>query len=113
MQEDAARLSMAEASLEAMLNRVNQETESVQRAVRDLEAAQANMDSSSDFFIQLKKGGIVKQSALVGMLLFAVRSILDTVSSLSDASSSPGLFTAALIQGGIALACAAIFFLIN
>lgn len=106
LEADAKRLSQAEKSMEAMLDRVNKETSEVAKAVEDLKAAQAEVDA--DFLVKLKSGGIVKQSAFVGLVLFSLRSIFDTVASMGD----PSHMTPALIQGGIALACAALFFFV-
>jgi len=106
MEEDSRRLAQAEASMEGMLSRVDKERADVERAVRDLKAVQAEVDK--DFLVKLKSGGVVKQGALVGFVLFSVRSIVDTVSSVMG--GDPSLLTAALIQGGIAVACAFVFF---
>jgi len=89
------------------MKRVSNERAGVVKAVEDLKAAQAEMDR--DFLVKLKSGGIVKQSAFVGFVLFAIRSIIDTVAALGDPTSH---MTAALVQGAIALACAAAFFLL-
>jgi len=105
MEDDAKRLAVAEKSMEAMLGKVNRETVEVERAVEDLKTAQAEMEK--DPLFKLRSGGIVKQGALVGFLLFSVRSIIDSVAAISDESHLP----AALLQGAIAMACAAYFFL--
>lgn len=102
---DAARLAQAQGAIEIMLKRVKKETSQVEKAVEDLKLAEAEMDK--DFILRLKRGGIPKQAALVGVLLFSIRSIADTIASVSDESHLP----AALIQGGVALACAAFLFL--
>ena len=106
MEEDAKRLAQAEASMEAMLSRVNKETAEVEKAVEDLKQAQAQVENN--FAAQLRQGGLLKQGSLVGLLLFSVRSIVDSVASLSDESH----LAAALIQGAIAVVCAIIFFLV-
>ena len=88
-----------------MLKRVNAETAEVAAAVEDLKRAQTDLDK--DFLFRLKNGGIVKQSALVGLVLFSVRSIVDSVASFGDESH----LVPALAQGAIAILCAAYFFL--
>ena len=105
MEDDARRLAVAEKSMEAMLNKVNKETAEVEQAVEDLKKAQSEMEK--DPLFKLRSGGIVKQGALAGFLLFSIRSIIDSVASISDESH----LTAALLQGVIAMACAAYFFL--
>jgi hypothetical protein len=106
MQGDAARLAQAERAIKTMLTRVKKETGEVEKAVEDLKKAEAEIDK--DFILKLKRGGLPKQAALIGLLLFSVRSIGDTVVSFSDETHLP----AALIQGGIALVCAAYLFLV-
>jgi hypothetical protein len=106
MGQEAVRLSQAEASMGAMLKRVNQETAVVEKAVQDLEAAQKQLDNG--VISKLRNGGIPKQAALAGFLLFSVRSLIDTIAALNDET----LATAALLQGAIAIVCAAIFFLL-
>lgn len=110
LQAEARRLSQAEASMQTMLDRVGKESQQVELAAQDLRAAQAELDG--DFLYQVKTGGIVKQLSLVGMVLFSFRSIADTVSTLTDPASSGGL-DSALLQGGIALLCALVFFVIK
>lgn len=106
MNNDAARLRQAEGAIETMLTRVKKETADVEQAVEDLKIAQKEIDK--DFILRLKRGGIPKQGALVGFLLFSTRSIIDSIASISDESH----ISAALIQGGVAVACAAFFFLV-
>jgi ribosomal protein S20 len=106
IQGEALRLEQAERSIKTMLKRVREETGEVEKAVEDLRKAEAEIDK--DIILKLKRGGLPKQAALVGFLLFSVRSIIDTVISFSDESH----LTVALIQGGIALVCAAYVFLI-
>ena len=101
-----ARLTAAENAVRTWLGRVKTEQAAVQQAVDDLAAAQKEIDGGA--LSKLRAGGLPKQMALVGLVLFSVRSIVDTVASLSD----PALFTGALLQGGIALACAIYLFLL-
>lgn len=88
-----------------MLDRVNKEASEVAKAVEDLQKAQSELDR--DFLYRLKKGGIAKQGAMVGVVLFSIRSIIDSIASFGDESH----ITAALAQGAIAILCAAFFFL--
>jgi len=70
-----------------------------------LQAAQKELDN--DFMMKLKSGGLPKQGAFAGFLLFSIRSILDSVSAVSTGDDS--LLTAALAQGAIAIVCAIVF----
>jgi hypothetical protein len=106
LSNDSRRLDQAEASISSMLQRVNRETAGVSRAVEDLQRAQSELDK--DFLFKLKNGGIAKQGALVGFVLFSIRSIVDQIASFGDESH----MTAALAQGAIAIICAAYFFLV-
>jgi len=105
-EQDAARLAAAEASAQAMMKNVQKETAAVEQAVQEFQKAQAALDQ--DFITKLRRGGPVKQASLVGLALFSVRSILDSLVALNDPSYLP----VALIQGVIAIVCAAIFFLL-
>jgi hypothetical protein len=88
-----------------MLQKVNSETANVERAVADLQAANAAVDQ--DVLYQLKRGGWPKQISLVGLVLFAVRSILDSVAGIANGDES--YLVAALVQGAIALICGLVF----
>jgi uncharacterized protein YfcZ (UPF0381/DUF406 family) len=103
---DQFRLSQAEDSVISMLKRIDSESREVEKAVEDLRAAQAELDK--DFLFKLKEGGVVKQSALVGFLLFSIRSIIESLAALGDESH----LAPALIQGGIAIVCAVYFFFV-
>lgn len=102
---DAKRFLQAESSMAAMLEKVNKETAEVEAAVSELKRVQKELDN--DPISKLRSGGIVKQGALAGVLLFSVRSIVDTISALSG---SADMLAPALIQGFIAIACAIVFF---
>jgi hypothetical protein len=106
---EQARLQQAEANLQKVLSKVQAETANVQQAVQELQAAQESINN--DPLQKLRQGGIIKQGALAGFLLFTLRSIVDSVSGIS--SSNPDLIMTGLIQGGIALLCAAILFLVK
>lgn len=101
-----ARLDAAENAVQIWLQRVKKEQAAVQQAVEDLAAAQAEMGGKTDGLSKLRAGGLPKQMAVVGAVLFSVRSIIDTIGSLTD----PSLQSAALIQGAIAVACAIYLF---
>lgn len=101
---ERARMDQAEASMVKMIGRVNKEAGEVERAVDDLKKAQEGM--SRDPIMKLASGSIVKQASLAGTILFTLRSGVDTVAMLGgDASHA----IPALLQGAIALACAAYF----
>ena len=103
---DAKRLAVAENAMQDKLELVNKEAQEVAKAVADLEEAKKGLDDN--MLLKLREGGIPKQLSLVGLLLFSVRSILDTVASFSDETH----FSAALIQGGLAVVCAIAFFVL-
>jgi hypothetical protein len=93
--------------MRVMIDKVNRESSEVAKAVQQLQAVQSQLEN--DFLYKLKSGGLVKQLSFVGFVLFSLRSIADTVATLS----SPGAdLTVALIQGVIALVCALVFFLL-
>ena len=99
MEADAERLAAAEKQMRTMLDKVNEETKAVEDAMIALKAAQAELENdSSGQMSALKAGGLVKQGALVGTLLFAVRSLADFVSVLGGDSSylMPAVIQAAL-----------------
>jgi hypothetical protein len=109
------RLQNAEQSMTKMLQNVNRETENVEAAMAALK--DANQSIENDPFYRLKqRGGIPKQLALVGFVLFSFRSITDTIAAVSTiATTIPddgNPMTLALVQGGIAIACAAAYFLL-
>jgi hypothetical protein len=102
MKEDHYRLNQAEESMVKMIDRVNRESREVERAVDELKKAQANM--SKDPLLMIANGGIVKQAALAGALLFTTRSVVDAVAMMSGDSTHA---VSALVQGAIALVCVA------
>lgn len=106
--QQARRLEAAENNMRAMLDRVEQEKLSVEAAVRDLE--QANETVERDAFYQLRQGGIPKQVALVGCVLFAGRSLTDTFTAVSG--NDEAVLVSAVVQGLIALAFAIAFVVI-
>ena len=94
------------------MKRVDVETSNLEKAVVDLNAANSQIEN--DFIWKLKRGGIPKQAALAGLLLFSVRSILESVTAVSSVAAidSEAHLYAALVQGVIAMVCAVIFFLL-
>ena len=105
---DALRLMNAERSMQIQLGKVAREAEEVEKAAVILRAAQTELDQN--FAGKLRKGGLPKQGALAGFVLFSVRSILDTTTAMTTDDST--MLTMALAQGAIAIVCAVIFFVI-
>jgi len=99
--ENAARMEQAQASMGRMLDSVSKETTEVEKAVAELKEAQEAMEN--DPLMKLISGDIAKQGAVVGALLFSIRSLAETVALVGGGGASHA--TAALIQGAIALAC--------
>lgn len=107
IRQDEQRLAVAEGNMKKMLAKVNTETKNVEQAIADLRNAQTEMDGGVDGrLIDLKSGGLVKQATLVGTLLFSLRSVVDGIAFLSG---DPTHLIPAIIQGGIALVCLAVF----
>jgi hypothetical protein len=104
---EKARLDQAQATMGTIIGRVNKETAGVERAVEDLKKAQNSL--SGDPLMQMASGGIAKQSALAGTILFTLRSGAETVAMLGGDATH---VAPALIQGALALACAAYFFFV-
>ena len=95
------------------------ETDEVQKAMEDLELAKneasgngGGSGSIEDTAIDLKKGGIVKQAALVGGLLFGSRAFTETILVVGSPYGDEH-FVPAVVQAGIAVVCAAYFFLVK
>jgi hypothetical protein len=105
IQNDLQRMEQAENSMEKMIQKVNFETTQVEKAVQDLKKAQESYDS--DPIMKMLNGGIIKQSALAGAILFTLRSGTDTFLMLGGDSSHA---LPALIQGALAIVCAAYLF---
>lgn len=108
------RLQEAEASVSRLINKVAKETDAVQQAMEELERVKRESSNSSmeESALDLKRGGIAKQAALVGMVLFGSRAVTE---ALLVAGSPYGTdhFAAAAVQGIVALVCAAYFFLVK
>jgi ABC-type methionine transport system ATPase subunit len=103
IEENEVRVALASESMEKMLKRVEKETMEVERAVEELKEVQASMDQNAVGRLSgLRSGGLVKQGALVGALLFSVRSVVEIIAySGGDASH----LLPAIVQGAIAVAC--------
>jgi hypothetical protein len=107
----AARLQNAEKNMKTILERVDVETANLERAVGDL--TDANTKLENDFIWKLKKGGIPKQSALVGFLLLSTWSIYESIIAVTSSSIDPETHLyKSLIEGILAMVCVAAFFLL-
>ena len=118
IESEKRRISETEASVTRMIQKVARETDEVQKAMEDLELAknQASGDGGSgsieETAIDLKKGGLVKQAALVGGLLLGSRAVTETILVLNSPYGDQH-FVPAVLQAAIALACAAYFFFVK
>jgi hypothetical protein len=99
-EEGQKRLLAAETAMQQILRKVHSEKTQLEQAVVDLNTAQTKLEQN----VVYQLGGLPKQAALVGVVLFSVRSILDTVTALTTDDAT--VLTTALLQGGLALACA-------
>lgn len=112
------RISEAEASVTRLIQKVAKETDSVQKAMEDLERAKREASgedggmSIENTALDLKEGGLVKQASLVGGLLFGSRAITETILVVSSPYGDEH-FVPAIVQATIAVACAAYFFLVR
>lgn len=111
--DDGIRLAAAQGSISRLLDKVDQETAGVQAAVQELESAKEELDANPLVKVSnLRSAGVVKQSSFVLGLLFAIRSSTDLVLIIGDGvGNAQSHVVAAVVQAGIALACAAVFFL--
>lgn len=108
LEEEEARLREAEGSVARLVDKVKEETAEVEKAVQELRDAQEKLgDDPLMKAADLKKAGIVSQSALVGALLFSFRSIGELLLIVQGSGDVQAHSSAATIQGVIALACAA------
>ena len=108
LESEKQRISEAEASVSRLINKVAKETDSVQKAMEDLELAKNEAGSGGGIentALDLKQGGIVKQAALVGLLLFGSRAFTETILVVGSPYGNEH-FVPAVLQGAIALACA-------
>ena len=114
LESEKQRISEAEASVSRLINKVAKETDSVQKAMEELEMAKNEAGSGGGIentALDLKQGGIVKQAALVGLLLFGSRAFTETILVVGSPYGNDH-FVPAILQGAIALACAGKFALV-
>jgi hypothetical protein len=96
-------MEIAQGNVKKMLTKVNAETKAVSDAIEDLKKAQLDSEGGIDSqLVGLKSGGLVKQAALAGGLLFTLRSGAETIAFLAG---DPSHALPALIQGALAIAC--------
>ena len=108
LKDEEQRLAEAEGSVSRLLEKVKEETLEVEKAMEDLQKVQEDlMKDPLMKAIDLKTGGIAKQGALAGALLFSFRSVGELI--LMSGSNGAEHGAAAAIQGVIAVACAAYF----
>ena len=104
---EAKRLKDAEGSVSRLVDKVKRETLEVEKAVNDLKAAQEDMGGDPlSKAVDLKKAGVVKQSAVVGAILFSFRTAGELL-FVAQGVDVEGHGASAAIQGLIALACGA------
>lgn len=102
IEENEKRMEVAQGNMKKMLEKVNEETRAVEEAIEDLKRAQAATEGGIDSqLVDLKSGGLVKQAALAGGLLFTLRSGAETIAFLAG---DPSHALPALIQGALAIA---------
>lgn len=111
------RISEAEQSVARMIQKVARETDGVQKAMDELQlakdqASEGDSGSIEEAALDLKKGGLLKQAALIGGLLLGSRAFTEGLLVVGSAYGEEH-FVPALVQGVIALACAAYFFLVK
>merc|ERR1712238_8762 len=103
IKEDEQRFEIAQGNVKKMLSRVNEETKNVETAIEDLRLAQEESEGGLDTqLVDLKSGGLIKQSTLVGSLLFTFRSGTETIGFLGG---DPSHAVPALVQGVLAIIC--------
>jgi len=103
IEETEQRMEIAQGNVKKMLVKVNAETKAVEDAIDELRDAQAASDGGIDSQLSgLKNGGLVKQAALAGGLLFTFRGGTEAIAFLAG---DPSHAIPALIQGALAIAC--------
>mmetsp|Transcript_19884 Transcript_19884/g.29416 ORF Transcript_19884/g.29416 Transcript_19884/m.29416 type:complete len:297 (-) Transcript_19884:253-1143(-) len=107
--ESQAKLDYAEKTYGKLLGSVSKEAQEVEAAMKELEAARAEL-YNGDMNAKLATAGPIKKVAVAGMLVFGVRAVVDAGLMVATDGGS-GFEAGAAIQGAIALACAAYFFL--
>lgn len=109
LKDEEQRLAEAEGSVSRLLNKVKDETLEVEKAVEDLKAAQQQLLNDPLMkAVDIKSGGIVKQGALAGTLLFSFRSLGELLFLAGPNGAEHGV--AAVVQGVIAIAFAVLLF---
>jgi len=107
LEEEEIRLRQAGNSVTRLVDKVKMETVGVEKAVAELKEAQESLlESPLMKAADLKKAGLVRQSALVGAVLFSFRSVVELLLVSQGADVDAHGFAAA-VQGLIALACGA------
>jgi len=107
--EDERRLAEAEGSVSRLLENVNKEAAEVEKAILELKEAQEEMNADPlSKVTNLRDGGLIKQGALVGLVLFASRALAETT-ALGGVDGEKH-FMAAVVQGVIAFFCGIYFF---
>ena len=100
-------MEVASSNMKKMLVKVNAETKAVEDAIEDLKQAQLASEGGIDGqLVNLKSGGLVKQAALAGGLLFTFRGGVEAIAFLAG---DPSHALPALIQGALAIACIVAF----
>jgi hypothetical protein len=103
IEQEEARLAVAESNMKKMLAKVNQETKNVEHAIEDLKRAQLESEGGLDGQLSnLKSGGLIKQASLAGALLFTLRAGVDTIGFVAG---DPSHALPALVQGALAIVC--------
>lgn len=115
LEYEEQRISEAQASVTRLIQKVASNTDEVQKAMEDLELERNNASgegtgSIENTALDLKKGGLIKQASLVGVLLFGSRALTETILVLGSPYGEEH-FVSAAVQAAIALACAAYFFI--
>ena len=108
LESEKQRISEAEESVSRLIQTVASRTDEVQKAMEEVEEArnEAKGDTAVD---SLKRGGIVKQAALVGGLLFGSRAFTETILVFNSPYGNEH-FVPAIVQAAITLVCVAYLF---
>ena len=108
LESEKQRISEAEESVSRLIQAVASRTDEVQKAMEEVEEArnEAKGDTAVD---SLKRGGIVKQAALVGGLLFGSRAFTETILVFNSPYGNEH-FVPAIVQAAITLVCVAYLF---
>lgn len=111
LKDEEERLAAAEGSVSRLLDKVKEETLEVEKAMQDLQKAQQDLlDDPLMKAADMRSGGIVKQAALAGTLLFSFRSIGELILLSGPNGADHGV--SAAIQAALAIAFAALLFFV-